>query len=1027
MATFHAEPKRVHRSQTPLLVIGLGGTGIDALLHVMSKFKQRFELPEGNGEVLDTPARTAYFAIDTDVNHLRTAQMDGMRFHPGNRFMLTTTDLEYKVDDRGRLSPCVQEWWDGRISGFPAGIGAGGIRQMGRLLLFECADALVERLKSVIQSLIVNGVQASDQLDIVLTAGISGGTGSGTFLDLAYLIRHLMRNYFPGVSFNILAYLLMPAVHIANRDGISAANRRMLETNAFAALKELDFWMNVDQHRTPFTQKYSDTITHTWSTPPFNDVVLLDATREDGTIIHNAYQKTMQAIADALLIFYTNGVTLFGSTIGYRSHAVNIKAINGLMTHKFPTNYTYTSIGAASTESWRDQMILYEAKRVFDRVMEPSGQNIEQLPGMGTYAKPILGTNEEERYLEAVLPRDVDYYSDFATICPFPTFFAFPPAALMTMPLHTTMLYDYVTFIRHTITEEMPKKMMELWDRFRETTKRYLTNPAFGPYSVKNWLNDSENGFVSRFHRFVEYWQTEVNNLNNEINAQTAHVEGTLYPDMLCTGKLAQVLGMWGKVESYRRGVEALYATRLNHLVALAVYEGFEKIERRIAHYANVVLPTFCDMLTNLHSDLKAEVDNLTAANAGQGTANILNFADLKKVVDQKMEALDGAVDETTLKILQELADASFSVRVNATGTVKDMELIRQSFIDSSRYHLNNVFNAVGELSMDQLAELRMPGAGLNQQANYIANALLPMLKNNALTMLNLRDRSNAHFIPYAYVSIPFNSTVVQEGLSQFAAGGTHITSQLSMADDCICWLNTLNCLTLANYAALPDLEKQYEYARYIGQTPGMHLVYKPEANDMRHNWSLLPSPIPHEMMAIPVNDRPVRERERLEKLTNTLISFLDSTAKTAILERIGTEERLSIRLLMNGENMQMMEQFKKKVDAIVENTGMSYEQKMESLKTLIDESRVFTCTFRDFSKTLAIANRWRLDPEDDSPEATERADALRENARRRAAAYVLYYQHPNIAETVVEQQEIWEYYLHAFDYLFDIKCQTEQ
>ncbi len=1029
MAIFNVEPKRIPRSQNPLLVIGLGGTGTDALLHIMSKFKQRFDLPEVNGEVLDTPARTAYFAIDTDDNHLRTAQMDGMRFRPGNRFVLTTTDLEEKVNNRGRLSPCVQEWWDGRISGFTAGNGAGGIRQVGRLLLFECADALVEQLKNVIQSLVeVNGVEEGRPLDIVLTAGISGGTGSGTFLDLAYLIRYLMRKHFAGVSFNILAYLLMPAVNIANRDRLSDANRRLLETTAYAALKELDFWMNVDQHKLPFTQKYSDTITHTWSTPPFNDVVLLGNTREDGTIINNAYQNTMNILAESVLNFFADEVAQAGSPIGYRSHAVNINAIKGHMTPKYPTNYTYMSIGAASSDCEQDQMILYEAKLTFDRVLELSKLNTEQLPGMGTGAKPILGTNEEERYLEAVLPRDVDYYSDFATICPLPGYFTdlatYPPATLMTMQgedaIHANPLSDFVTATRRTITEEMPKKMMELWDRFQETTKRYLTNPAYGPYSVRNWLSASANGFVSRFHRFVEYWQTEVNNLNNEINAQTAHVEGTLYPDMLSTGMLAQSLGMWGKVESYRTGTEALYAARRNHLVALAVHEGYQRIEQRIANYANVVLPTFCDMLTNLHGDLKTEVDNLTAANAGQGTANILNFADLKKVVDQKMKTLDGAVDETTLKILKELADASFSVRVDATGTVEGMELIRQSFIDSSQRFLANVTGAVGELSMDQLVELRMPGASHNDQVDYIANVLMPGLKNGALTMLNLNERNSAHFIPYAYVSIPHDSALVQEGLTQFAAGGTRITPQRSKVVDRIYWLNTYNCLNLANYVALPDLEKQYEYACSMSQAPGIHLVYNHEANDLKRNWSLLPSPIPHEMMAIAEGNRPAREHERLEKLTNTLISSLDSSAKPVTLERIGMEERLSIRLLMNGDNVQIMEQFKKKVDAVVQDTGKTGDQKLEALKALLDESKVFTYTFKDFSETLAGANQWSLVPEDDTQASRERVAAVLEKARRRAAAYVLYYQHPDVAEALVNQQEMFEYHREAVKQIED-------
>ena len=1025
MAIFNVEPKRIPRSQNPLLVIGLGGTGTDALLNIMSKFKQRFELPEVDGEVLDTPLRTAYFAIDTDDNHLRTAQKDGMRFKPSNRFVLTTTDLENKVNNRGRLNACVQEWWDDRISGFTAGNGAGGIRQVGRLLLFECADALVNQLKNVIQGLVaVNGVEVGRPLDIVVTAGISGGTGSGTFLDLAYLIRYLMRTHFAGVDFNIIAYLLMPSVNIANRDQLSDSNKRLLQTTGYSALKELDFWMNYEKHKLPFTQKYSDSITYTWQTPPFNDVVLLGDTREDGTIITGAYKNTMNILAESVLNFFADEVCDAGSPIGYRSHAVNVNAIKGQMNPRFPTNYTYMSIGAASSDCEQDQMILYEAKLTFDRVMELSKLNTEQLAGMGTGAKPILGTHEEDRYLESVLPREVNenYYGDFNVICPLPNFFTdttmYPSSTLLTMQgddaLHGIPLRDYVTATRRTIAEEIPNKMQELWNRFEETTRRYLTNPEYGPYTVKEWLTAPANGFVARFHRFVEYWQSQADNLNNEINTQTAHVEGTLYPDMLSIGAVKQTLGMWGKAENYRSGAEALYAARRDHLVAIAIHDGFQTMERHIANYANVILPTFCEMLTSLHGELKSEVDNLTAAHAGEGTANILNFADLKKVVDAKMATLDGAVDETTLRILQELADASFSVKVDATGTVEGMDMIRQTFIESSQRFLANVTGAVGHLSMDQLVELRMPTATFNDRVDYVANTLLPNLKNGALTMLNLRDRSDAHYIPYAYVSVPHDSALIRQGLNDFAAGGTRITPQYSKVVDRIYWLNTYNCLTLSNYVALPDLEKAYEYACAMTEAPGIHLVYNHNKDDLKRNWSLLPSPIPHEMMAIAEAERPVRECNRLEKLTATLITALDSPAPTAALNSDGMHESLSVRLLMNGENVQTMDHFKDKVDAICNDAARTNQQKLDALKELLNESKVFTYTFKNFTETLAGANQWSLVPADGSQAESERVAAIREKARRRAAAYVLYYQHPDVAEALVKQQEMTEYFSNA-------------
>lgn len=67
-------------------------------------------------------------------------------------------------------------------------------------------------------------------------AGISGGTGSGTFLDVCYLIK----DAFPGTS--ILGYFFMPEV---NADVIGDDNYMLfIKQNGYAALQELDYCMS---------------------------------------------------------------------------------------------------------------------------------------------------------------------------------------------------------------------------------------------------------------------------------------------------------------------------------------------------------------------------------------------------------------------------------------------------------------------------------------------------------------------------------------------------------------------------------------------------------------------------------------------------------------------------------------------------------------------------------------------------------------------------------------------------------------
>ncbi len=71
-----------------------------------------------------------------------------------------------------------------------------------------------------------------------------GGTGSGTFLDMAYIIRQIAeeRHYQKP---QLLGYLALADLY-------PYGNQHVLKTNCFAALKELDYWMSVGEHQDSF-------------------------------------------------------------------------------------------------------------------------------------------------------------------------------------------------------------------------------------------------------------------------------------------------------------------------------------------------------------------------------------------------------------------------------------------------------------------------------------------------------------------------------------------------------------------------------------------------------------------------------------------------------------------------------------------------------------------------------------------------------------------------------------------------------
>ena len=74
------------------------------------------------------------------------------------------------------------------------GNGASGIRQAGRYLLFgedafqKLRNALYNKLQSLHNQIVDS---AKEELIVYIFAGVGGGTGSGTVIDIPYIVRKI--------------------------------------------------------------------------------------------------------------------------------------------------------------------------------------------------------------------------------------------------------------------------------------------------------------------------------------------------------------------------------------------------------------------------------------------------------------------------------------------------------------------------------------------------------------------------------------------------------------------------------------------------------------------------------------------------------------------------------------------------------------------------------------------------------------------------------------------------------------------
>ena len=214
------------------IVIGLGGTGRNAVLQMKRKYREVYGTD-------DIPT-TEFLVFDTaDKKPMQTSNgQQQVELQPSEFYKLEAINPKQVV----RVNSEVQDWFpDEGVPLRAITAGAGQIRALGRLGLFQNASAVHSRVKQAFDTLrAIRPIHDLDPFELTrenilvsVVGSLAGGTGSGTFLDFAFLCRKFMQS-----TDNLVAYLLLPDVFA----GKPATQN--VRPNAYGALKELDMLMS---------------------------------------------------------------------------------------------------------------------------------------------------------------------------------------------------------------------------------------------------------------------------------------------------------------------------------------------------------------------------------------------------------------------------------------------------------------------------------------------------------------------------------------------------------------------------------------------------------------------------------------------------------------------------------------------------------------------------------------------------------------------------------------------------------------
>jgi hypothetical protein len=222
-------PLEVDLSQwkpVPTLYVGLGATAGRALQRLRRKLEDRFQ-----GQ------RATLFPmcfVDTDQREVMRATHgdDGAPLSAHETIAIPLRkSQDYRIESNKHLEWLSRRW----LYNIPRSQQTEGVRPLGRLALVDHGDVVRRHLRAQLQSMLkanaaANGGQPPP-IRVVVLASISGATGGGAVLDVAFLLRQLLDDQ------KAAGEVMLVLAHNTCRQ---AAAQQLAQVNAYVTLAELN-------------------------------------------------------------------------------------------------------------------------------------------------------------------------------------------------------------------------------------------------------------------------------------------------------------------------------------------------------------------------------------------------------------------------------------------------------------------------------------------------------------------------------------------------------------------------------------------------------------------------------------------------------------------------------------------------------------------------------------------------------------------------------------------------------------------
>lgn len=276
------------------LYIGLGGTGFKTLLHTKRAFVETY------GEV---PPMVKFLVVDSDINqssYSLPSSYGEVKFDPSEISNVSVTQAKAKVaHNRTRLT-----WLPDRNLQAVEDLvnGCGMVRTNGRIAFSFNYTKIKQNIHTQLNNLCSLTIVHNDLYELIgnsvevnLVFSIAGGTGSGNFIDMAYLVKDIFKQQALPETSKIVGYMVLPDVY----DAQLTFGKDRLYPNGYGSLADLDYYMHKTFNENMNVEYLMNQVRIEGS--PFNNIIAIGNKNHNGDVINDC-EHLSQMMSMAMVV-----------------------------------------------------------------------------------------------------------------------------------------------------------------------------------------------------------------------------------------------------------------------------------------------------------------------------------------------------------------------------------------------------------------------------------------------------------------------------------------------------------------------------------------------------------------------------------------------------------------------------------------------------------------------------------------------------------------------------------------------------